>query len=84
MSARKQIVLLETPPVIQEGKAERFVVDGFVCPECRGNKVVYRQRFDDADVDSRGWGRTPCTVCGGTGEIVAEVAVNWKKKGGAA
>lgn len=82
MSMKKQIVLLETPPVIQGGKPERFVVDGFTCPECRGNKTVLRQDFDDADVDVRGWGKTVCPVCGGTGEVEAVVTVHWQASGG--
>ncbi len=80
MSMKKQVILLETPPTIQEGKPERFVVDGFTCPECHGNKRVWRQKFADDDMDDRGWVKTVCPVCGGTGEVEAEVTVNWRKQ----
>ncbi len=78
------MIELFAPAVLRENRPERFTVKGFTCPECHGNGWNLRQTFDDADVESRGWGKEVCPVCGGTGEIDAEVTVNWKtRKGGA-
>lgn len=71
MSMKKQIILLESPQVIQADRPETFTVDGFSCPECKGQGWHWAE--DGAD-----YTKVPCKVCGGTGEICAEVTVNWR------
>ena len=85
MSRTRQMIELQAPAVMREHRPERFTVKGFTCPVCNGNGWHWGNTFDDADVDSRGWAHITCSVCGGTGEVDAEVTVEWKKqKGGAA
>jgi len=79
------MIELSAPKVMREHRPERFTVQGFTCPECNGNGWNWRQSDDAIDVDQHGWGKHTCTVCGGTGEVDAEVTVSWKgRKGGAA
>lgn len=80
MGIKKQVILLEVPNVIQG--PETYTVDGFTCPECKGQGWVWREDPDDPDARPDGWIRKACPVCGGTGLIEAEVTVNWKKQGG--
>lgn len=85
MSRKRLMIELSAPSVMREHRPEKFTVTGFTCPECNGNGWGWRKKEDDADVDQHGWGKQTCPVCGGTGEVDAEVTVNWRKqKGGAA
>ena len=74
------MIELFAPSVMREHRPEKFTVKGFTCPECHGNGWGWRQGFDDADVETRGWEHQTCPVCGGTGEIDAEVTINWRKQ----
>lgn len=77
---KKQIILLEVPEVILEDTPDTYDVGGFICPECNGTGEVWRQDCDDSDGWPDGWVKKPCPVCGGSGKIMAEVTVNWKKQ----
>lgn len=75
------MIELSAPSVLREYRPERFMVKGFTCPDCHGNGWGWRQDYDNADADNRGWCKVACPTCGGTGELDAEVMVNWKKQG---
>ena len=79
------MIELSAPAVLREARPERFMVEGFTCPDCNGNGWGWRQGGSNPDADRRGWAKVTCPRCGGTGEVEAEVTVSWKKqKGGAA
>ena len=85
MSRKRQMIELSAPSVMREHRPERFTVTGFTCPDCNGNGWGWRQDPDAEDGDRSGWAKVSCPTCGGTGEVDAEVTVNWRKqKGGAA
>lgn len=85
MSRTRQMIELSAPSVLREARPERFTAKGFTCPDCNGNGWGWRQDDGNPDADRRGWAKVTCPTCGGTGELDAEVTVNWKKqKGGAA
>lgn len=73
MSKTRQLIELVPPAVFREARPERFTVMGFVCPECHGNGWWWKG-------DGKDYEKAPCRVCGGTGEVDAEVTVNWKGK----
>ena len=82
------MIELSAPAVLREARPERFTVSGFTCPECNGNGWGWREadpREDTREMDGDRWAKVTCPTCGGTGELDAEVTVNWKKqKGGTA
>ena len=79
------MIELSAPKVFREHRPEHFAVKGFTCPECNGNGWCWREEINDPLARPDGWLKVDCPVCGGTGEVDAEVTVNWKKqKGGAA
>ncbi len=77
MSMKKQIILLDAPQVIQADRPETFTVEGFACPECKGNGWHWEELFNE-------YYKEPCQVCGGTGEVCADVTIRWRKKEGGA
>lgn len=80
MSRKKQMIELSAPQVLREHRPEKFLVKGFICPDCNGNGWGWRQDYENENADSRGWYKATCPACGGTGELDAEVIVNWKKQ----
>lgn len=59
---------------MREHRPEKFTLKGFTCPECNGNGFGWCQV-----AGGDGWGRRACRICGGSGEVAAEVTVSWKK-----
>ena len=76
------MIELSAPAVLRDHRPELFAVKGFTCPECEGNGWVWGRDEDAPDADCRGWAKKSCPTCGGTGELDAEVTVNWKKQDG--
>jgi len=75
------MIELMPPAVFREARPEKFTVSGFTCPECHGNGWYWGNEHDGAPSPD-GWMKVVCPVCGGTGEVDAEVSVNWKRQKG--
>lgn len=73
MSRVRQMIELFAPPVMREGRPEKFTVKGFTCPECHGNGWHW-----DVDFSGMCEVKEPCRACNGTGMVDAEVAVHWQ------
>ena len=84
MSRTRQMIELSAPSVMREHRPERFTVTGFTCPDCNGNGWGWRQDPDNPEARQDGWLKKTCPTCGGTGEVDAEVTVNWRKQEGGA
>lgn len=69
------MIELMPPDILMKEWSERFTVVGFVCPLCRGYGWHWKRVEKDKD-----FGKVPCRACGGTGEVDAEVTVNWKRQ----
>lgn len=76
------MIELSAPSVLRENRPEKFSVVGFTCPNCNGIGWGWRRndgtRFDW--FDGGGFVKATCPTCGGTGEVDAEVTVNWKRQ----
>lgn len=66
MSRKETVLVLKTPERL---RAESFVSRGHVCGYCHGRGYF----LGDRDTTE------PCPDCGGTGELMAVVTVDWKK-----
>lgn len=67
MSARVTTIMIEPPDRIH---TEGFVSNGHQCRYCRGRGRFY------SDIPNAG--TIECPDCGGTGEVMAVVTVEWK------
>lgn len=67
MSKKQTIINLEAPGRLHK---EGFVSKGHVCGYCRGKGQFYGSQNKDETVI--------CPDCGGTGEVMAVVTVEWK------
>lgn len=75
MSRKRQMIELEAPPL---SMTEHYTLTGFVCPECHGMGWYWGEGFDESG--ETGTVKCPCRRCGGTGQLDAEITVNWKKQ----
>ena len=76
------MIELAPPAVFRESRPERFTVAGFTCPVCHGNGWGWRDDVNEPLASPDGWMKVECPACGGTGEVYAEVTVNWKRQEG--
>lgn len=79
-SRRKVIIELDAPSIVSLPYSgvveERIVSEGHECSYCRGHGRVLR-----LDAAGEEWEWQECPVCGGTGELDAEVTIRWKARG---
>lgn len=76
MSRISKHIELRPPKIWVGGGAEVIREGGFQCPECHANG--YHWALDKNDPTEHAEVKVPCRVCGGTGEVVAEVAIRWR------
>jgi DnaJ-class molecular chaperone len=74
MSEVKQI--LELSPVVSVSglNTETITINGFECPACSG-----RGHFMAEKVGHDEWQQQNCDHCGGSGEMCADILVQWIK-----
>lgn len=78
MSKKSCIVEIDPPKMCTSKAGEVFKFRGFACPHCDGEGGFYKGGYSEkfkASLDDPDW--VGCKVCGGTGELEANVVVGW-------
>ena len=70
MSRLRTSIEIESPKIGLE--AERVSMGGFVCNECNGTGFILTDK-------RRSLVNMKCPVCGGSGELHADITVEWRK-----
>lgn len=70
MSKVHRMIELEPPEF--DLRKELLVSPGHRCGYCKGNGWFWGTDPHGEDI------RTPCPICGGSGEVVAVIAIEWK------
>ena len=71
MSKNNQIIAVSPPMFLnKKNNKEKIILSGHRCSECHG--TGYHLRGEPPK------GRTfPCSLCGGTGTLTAEIVITW-------
>jgi len=80
MSRSVSIIALSAPDIVNlpcDTVTERLVVRGLCCGYCKGQGEVLRR-----DATTHEWEYLKCPLCKGSGDLDADVTVEWKPRKG--